>query len=343
MFTPEPMGPIRFLAFSPDGILFVSLPSSSGLYSGNRSGGTIYALPDRDRNGEADEVRPVISGLSDLPHGLAFHNGYLYLAEENRVSRYAYESDGNLGSREVVVDLPPNLPGGDDHVSRTIGFSPSNKMYVSSGSSCNVCEESDRRRAAIMEYNPDGSGGRVFAEGLRNSVGFVFHLVTGEIWAAENGRDYLGDDLPPDEINIVRDGQHYGWPFCYGQRIPDPAFNSPARCATTAGSLHDMQAHSAPLGLRFVDSSQFPENWQGDLLVAYHGSWNRSEPTGYKVVRLAVDGSRIVKEEDVIYGWLLDSGSPVGRPVDLIFGPEDGALYISDDQAGVIYRVTQVR
>ena len=191
-----------------------------------------------------------------------------------------------------------------------------------------------------MEYNPDGSGDRVFAQGLRNSVGFVFHPSTGEIWATENGRDALGDDLPPDEINIVRDGRDYGWPFCYGQRIADTSLNNPGSCDATVASLQDLQAHSAPLGLRFIESSHFPEEWQGDLLVAYHGSWNRSEPTGYKVVRLAVDGNTIVAEEDFISGWLVANGSSVGRPVDLIFGPQDGALYISDDKAGLIYRVT---
>ena len=327
------------MAFSSDGILFISMPSTFGLYSGIRFGGAVYALPDRDRNGVADEVRTVIDGLSNLPHGLAFHDGYLYLAEENRVSRYPYRGDGNVGGREIIVD---GLPTGGGHVSRTIGFSPSNRMYVSIGSICNACEESDQRRASVMEFNPDGSGDRLFAEGLRNSVGFVFHPTTGEIWATENGRDELGDDIPPDEINIVRDGGDYGWPYCYGQRIPDTSLNNPGTCATTGAGLHDIQAHSAPLGLRFIDSPHFPEAWQGDLLVAYHGSWNRSVPTGYKVVRLAVAGDAIVAEEDFIFGWLLAGGSSVGRPVDLIFGPEDGALYISDDKAGVVYRVTKV-
>ena len=274
----------------------------------------------------------------DSPHGLAFYEGYLYLAEHSTISRYQYLGNGEVGGiRQVVADLP----FGRGHLSRTIGFSSSDKLYVSIGSSCNVCEESDQRRATIMEYNPDGSGERVFAEGVRNSVGFVFHPSTEEIWATENGRDNLGNDIPPDEINILRRGQNYGWPYCYGKNIPDPAFNDSSRCTATQETVHDLQAHSAPLGLRFVDSAQFPEEWQGDLLVAYHGSWNRSVPTGYKVVRLAVEGSNIVGEEDFISGWLLDDESSVGRPVDLIFGPEDGALYISDDKAGVIYRVTR--
>ena len=221
-FTPEFIGPLRFMSFSPDGILFVTVPSTAGLYASNKSGGTVYALPDLDRDGQADEARKVITELNNRPHGLAFHDGYLYLAEENAVSRYRYLGDGNVADRELVI---ANLPSGADHVSRTIGFSPSSKMYVSVGSSCNLCQESDSRRAAIVEYNADGTSAGVFAEGLRNAVGFVFHPDTGEIWATENGRDYLGDDLPPDEINIVRAGRNYGWPYCYGNRVPDPQYN----------------------------------------------------------------------------------------------------------------------
>ena len=338
VFTPQPIGPLRFMAFSPDGILMVSMPSRRGLYSGGRVGGTVYALPDRDRNGRADEVIPVIAGLGDLPHGLAFYDGYLYLAEEHSVSRYPYLDGGEVGPREVIVE---NLTSGPGHVSRTVAFGGSNKMYVSIGSSCNVCEERDQRRATIMEFSPDGTGERMFAQGLRNSVGFVFHPVTDEIWATENGRDGLGDDVPPDEVNIIREGRHYGWPFCFGHGVPDPAFDDATRCATATESTYDIQAHSAPLGLRFIDSPMFPAEWHGDLLVAYHGSWNRSEPTGYKVVRMVIDESEIVSVQDFIYGWLLDDGQSAGRPVDLIFDPYDGALYVSDDKAGVIYRVTR--
>ena len=339
LFTPLDTGPLRFMAFSPDGILLVSMPSPGGLYS-RGAGGAVLALPDLDRDGVADEVREVISGLDNLPHGLAFYDGYLYVAGEDRVSRYPYRGNGVVGAGEPVVE---GLPDDGGHVSRTVGFSASNKMYLSIGSSCNACVERDERRASIMEYHPDGSEGRVYAGGLRNSVGFVFHPDSGEIWATENGRDHLGEDLPPDEINIVRSGQDYGWPSCYGDRVPDPFRDDADGCQVTVGSVHDIQAHSAPLGLRFVDSAQLPPEWQGDLLVAYHGSWNRREPTGYKVVRLDVEGDEVRGEEDFISGWLREDGSRLGRPVDLIFGPDDGALYISDDFAGVVYRVTKVR
>lgn len=333
------LGPVRFMAIASDGVLFASMPASTGLYgSGSRTDGKVYALPDLDSNGVVDEVKTVLSGLR-LPHGLAFYGGYLYVAEEGTISRYRYLGNAVVGSREVIV---ADLPQSDDgHVSRTIGFRSSGKMYVSVGSSCNSCEETDDRRAAILEYNPDGSGGRVFARGLRNSVGFVFHPTAGEIWATDNGRDYLGEDLPPDEVNIVLNGGHYGWPYCYGKNVVDPAFSRSDICRTAQASTYNMQAHSAALGLRFITSAQFPAGWQGDLLVAYHGSWNRRVPTGYSVARLDVDNGVIVGEENFISGWLRPDGSKLGRPVDVIFG-SDGALYVSDDKANVIYRISKL-
>jgi len=342
-FTDTNLGPLRFMAFSPDGILFVTKPTNKGLYSNNTQGGEVLAFPDTNNNGFADQTKRVITGLTNRPHGIVFYNGYLYIAEENRVSRYKYLNNGNVGGREHVV----NLPTGNDHVSRTIGFSPRGKMYISVGSSCNVCVEPRRENATILEFNTDGTGQNVFAEGLRNAVGFVFHPITDEIWATENGRDQLGDDLPPDEINIIggpsiNSGQNsvpnFGWPYCYGKNMVDPKHNNPSFCATAVASLWDMQAHSAPLGLRFIEGSQFAQ-WNNDLLVAFHGSWNRSIPTGYKIVRLNVSGNTITAEEDFITGWL-KGRSVSGRPVDVIFN-SDGTLYISDDKIGTIYKVTK--
>lgn len=335
LFTPK-IGPLRFMAFSPDGILFVSMPSSAGLYSGSGvDDGAIFALPDRDHNGTADTVTRVLSGLH-MPHGIAFHGGYLYVAEEGTVSRYPYTDGGTVGTRQVIA----HLPTGGEHISRTIGFSPAGKMYVSVGSSCNDCSPAAAGTGAIWEFNADGSGGRIFAQGIRNAVGFVFHPTTSEIWATENGRDFLGDNLPPDEINIVRDGGHYGWPKCYGAKITDPKYGNSAFCQTTVSSVYDLQAHSAPLGLRFITGSQMPASWQGDLLVARHGSWNRTQPVGYDVIRLDVQGNAVVGEEPFITGWLTASGQKIGRPVDVIVGP-DGAVYISDDKVNAIYRVVK--
>lgn len=337
IFTPK-IGPLRFMAFSPDGILFVSMPSSKGLYADPRpDDGKIFALPDKDNNGIADEIKTVISGLH-IPHGISFYNGYLYIAEEGTISRYSYRNDGNVGTREIIVN---NLPTGGEHVSRTIGFSLSGKMYVSVGSACNNCTTGEEGTATIWEFNSDGSGGRVFAKGLRNAVGFVFHPTTGEIWETDNGRDFLGDDLPPDEINIIRDGKDYGWPYCYGKKVVDPEHNNKTFCPTTEASIHNLQAHSAPLGLRFITSPQF-STWSGDLLVARHGSWNRSQPVGYDIVRLDVEGNTVVGEYPFITGWLTAKNEKLGKPVDVIFGP-DGSLYISDDKANIIYRVTKIK
>jgi len=339
VFTPNGLGPLRMMAVSSDGILFATMSSSKGLYGGSSvSDGIVYAFPDSNSDGIADEARAVISGLY-LPHGLAFYGGFLYVAEESKVSRYPYLGNGSVGSRQVIIS---DLPSVGEHVSRTITFSSAGKLYVSVGSSCNACTESDWHRAAVLEYNSDGTGGRVFAQGLRNSVGIVFNPSDGELWGTDNGRDYLGDNLPPDEINIIRDGKHYGWPKCYGANVVDSSYGGTSSfCTTVQAPAHQIQAHSAALGLRFIQSTHFSDTWQGDLLVAYHGSWNRTEPTGYKVVRLNVENNAIVGEEDFISGWLRPDGSKLGRPVDVIFGL-DGVLYISDDKANVIYRVSKL-
>ncbi len=331
------LGPVRFMAFSPDGILFATVPSVAGLYGGGGTDtGTVLALTDTDRNGSADSVRTVLSGLH-LPHGLAFYGGYLYVAQEGSVLRYSYTNGGVLGQRETIVT---DLPTGGEHLSRTLGFSPSGKMYVSVGSSCNNCSPAAAGTGAIWEFNADGTGKRLFATGIRNAVGFVFQPTTGQMWATENSRDFLGDNLPPDEINIIRDGGGYGWPHCYGANIVDPAYRNAALCQGTVPSVHDLQAHSAPLGLAFISGTQFPSQWQGDLVVARHGSWNRSVPVGYDVVRLDVQGSAVVSEQSLVSGWLTSDRRKLGRPVDVVFGP-DGILYISDDSADMIYRVSK--
>ncbi len=319
------LGAPRFMAVSPSGDLFVSVPSR----------GQVVALPNRDGDGKADRAVVYADGLN-RPHGLAFFGQWLYVAETGAVLRYAYHlGDLTGGKPEVVV---PDLPSGGGHWTRTIAFGPDGKMYVSVGSSCNVCEESDPRRAAILQFNPDGSGGRIFARGIRNAVGITFHPQTGELWATNNGRDWLGDEFPPDTILVVKDGAHYGWPNCNGQRVPDPDFGRPEFCRSTALPALEIQAHSATLGLTFYTGSMFPPDFRGDLFVALHGSWNRSVPTGYKLIRIPMGSGRPGAPQDFATGWL-QGGRAWGRPVDVITG-KDGALYLSDDRAGVIYRIS---
>ncbi|TSC83273.1 MAG: L-sorbosone dehydrogenase [Parcubacteria group bacterium Gr01-1014_19] len=293
---------------------------------------------------EAGKVRRQVDVFKNLkePHGLALdpqHPFNLYIAETNQISRAPLYSDGEM---EKIADLP----SGSGHSTRTLGFGPDNRLYVSIGSSCNVCHESDSRRAKIFSMNPDGSDFREHARGLRNSVFFTWNYVDGRMWATEMGRDLLGDNLPPDEINIIETGKNYGWPNCYGKNIHDDAFDkntyirNPCMEPFEAGSHIDIPAHSAPLGLAFVPEEGWPEEYWYDLLVSYHGSWNRSTPTGYKIVRMKLDAKgNYAGSEDFISGWL--KGSVVsGRPVDLLIQP-GGTLYITDDYAGVIYKLSQ--
>lgn len=315
----------RMMAVGPDG----------GVYVAERGAGRILRLVDGDEDGLLDQLDAVVEGL-DSPSSLAFHqDGSLYVGETRRILRLPTSSDGgDFNEPQVVID---GLPSGG-HNTRTVTFSPDySSLYVSIGSSCNVCEEQDQRRAAIVRYNPDGSGERLYARGLRNAVGITFNPITGELWATNNGRDFLGDDLPPETIYKIQEGADYGWPGCHSGRIIDPDFGSQGSCEGIEQPQVEMQAHSAPLGLEFYSGDQFPAEYQGDLFVAFHGSWNRSQPVGYKVVRIPMDGEVIGLVEDFAVGWLNNEAS-WGRPVDIVTAP-DGSLLISDDAGGKIYRV----
>jgi glucose/arabinose dehydrogenase len=318
----------RMMALSPDGRLFVT----------EMRAGRVTILPDANGDGRTDGHITYASGLDD-PHGIAFHRGYLYVAETGRVIRYRYrEGDTKAPRPNVVV---PDLPTGGGHFTRTISFGPDGKLYVSVGSSCNVCIEKSPLRAAITRYDADGSDRRIVATGLRNSVGLAWNPKTDELWATDNGRDYLGDDLPPEEVNVIREGGFYGWPYAYGDRVPDPDFGdqSPAKVKSSIPPKIKIQAHSAPLGLAFYTGDMFPAEYRGDLFICYHGSWNRSVPTGYKVVRFDIEDGRVVGgQHDFITGWL-QGDEAWGRPVGLLVG-RHGELFITDDSGGRVYRVT---
>lgn len=317
----------RFIAFAPDGVLYVA----------DRGNDRIVALPDSNGDGTADAIH-VFAGDLDNVHSLAFHEGAWYAGVPTGVIRLQ-DTTGD-GTADARVSLIDNYPSGGQHTTRTVAFLPHGRMVVSIGSSCNSCEETDARRAAILVYDgPEATGELLFATGLRNAVGLAVHPVTGELWATENGRDLMGDDLPPDAIYIVRQGVDYGWPYCHSGRIPDPELGFPGACEDAEPPVVEIPAHSAPLGLTFYEDTAFPPEYQGDLFIAYHGSWNRSRPTGYKVVRLPLDGSVPAGPiEDFATGWLRNNNRADGRPVGLAVGP-DGALYVSDDKGGLIYRI----
>lgn len=318
----------RFLQFGPEGDLYVA----------DRLKDRIVALRDADGDGVSDETR-VFAGSVTAPHSLVFREGAWFVGVPTGVLRLEdRDGDGVAETRATVVDGYP-VSG---HRTRTVIFHPDGRMLVSVGSSCNVCLETDARRAAIVAYDgPDGSGERIFARGLRNAVGLAFHPETGELWASNNGRDRLGDDLPPETVYVVREGADYGWPRCHAGTLVDPEFGSEGACLGAPTPVVEMIAHAAPLGIAFYTGTAFPEEYRGDLFVALHGSWNRSVPSGYKVVRVPLaGGAPSGAVEDFVWGWLdPDGGDPSGRPVGLSVGP-DGALYVSDDKGGYVYRVT---
>lgn len=339
--------------------------------------GRVKIMEDKDGDGDFETKNILIENLKS-PHGLAlFVEGettYLYIAETHQVARYAYDDNAGKITEKIGANIA-TLPSDGGHSTRTIAFGPNwrdrdlvkgtfsiggfysnDKMYISVGSSCDVCVENTWKRAAILESDPQGTFTGEFAGGLRNSVFFTFHPETHEIWATDMGRDNLGDDIPPDEVNIVKvagpehkfGARRFGWPFCYGNKVKDETFKPekiertdiPTDCSETDAPVIELPAHSAPLGLAFVTPNEWPSQWKNDLLIAYHGSWNRSEPTGYKIVKFKVDkNGKLSETSDFITGWLSENKKKVyGRPVDLKFG-SDGALYISDDAAGIIYKL----
>lgn len=339
----EDLGKPRVLAVDPAGTLLVSIPAS----------GKVVALPDKNGDGQADETVTVISGLNQ-PHGLAFRCPdagelaetacQLYIAESNQVTVSTYDVGSHrvFDKKNKILDLP----SGGNHFTRTLLFH-NDRLLIAVGSSCNVCRESDWRRAAILSANPDGSDLKIFARGLRNSVFLTTHPVTGGVWATEMGRDWLGDALPPEEINIIEQGKNYGFPTCFGDNIHDTDFDkntyvrNPCQEPTETAPHLTLPAHVAPLGLAFVPAKAWPAEYANHLLAAEHGSWNRSTKDGYKIVRFALDerGKPAARTpENFITGFIATDGKVIGRPVDILF--HNGAAYISDDFAGNIYRLT---
>ena len=319
----------RSLAQSPSGTVFVGT-------GGLRASEVVYAVVDEDGDGKADRRYQVASGLN-RPNGVAFHDGDLYVAEISRVLRYD-DIESRLEAPPAPVVVTADLPDKRHHGWKFIRFGPDGKLYVPVGAPCNICDEGDPF-ASILRLDDDG-GYEVVARGVRNTVGFDWHPGTGELWFTDNGRDMMGDNVPPDELNVLtEDGQHFGYPYCHGQDIADPDFGDQRPCSQLVPPAMDLDPHVAAVGMRFYRGSAFPERYQGQIFIAEHGSWNRSEKIGYRVMVVHVDDDGEATEyEEFATGWLQGEDS-WGRPVD-VMERADGSLLVSDDLRGVIYRIT---
>jgi Glucose/sorbosone dehydrogenases len=318
----------RMLRFTEAGDLLVSLP-----YSGQ------IVLLERDGDGDRqpDGRHDLLSGLN-RPHGMDLHDGWLYVAETNAIGRIRFNAaTGSIaGELERIVT---DLPGGGLHWTRSLRFSPDGWLYIAVGSSCNACKERNLRRAALLRFRPDGSGGELYATGLRNTVGFDWRPGINELYGADNGRDFLGDDFPPCELNRIERGQFYGWPYANGDKFPDPEYGKghEDKIRESVAPVHKFGAHTAPLGITFLRGQNLPVEYRGAALVALHGSWNRTRKQGYEVILLHFGADGKIAERKFITGFELNE-DVIGRPVDVAEGP-DGALYISDDFTGSVYRV----
>jgi len=317
----------RSMALSPKGILYI----------GTRGEGKVYAVVDRDQDGRADEVHTIASGLHS-PNGVAWKDGALYVAEISRVLRFD-GIDGRLADPPRPAVVTDAYPRDEHHGWKFIRFGPDGKLYVPVGAPCNVCDPDNPIYSTITRISPQGGKPEIVARGIRNTVGFDWQPKTGELWFTDNGRDWLGDDAPPDELDRApRAGLHFGFPYCHAGRIADPEFGRKHACSEFVAPAIDLGPHVAALGMRFYTGTMFPPPYRGQIFIAEHGSWNRSEPIGYRVTLVRVEGDRAVSYAPFAEGWL-QRGDAWGRPVDVEV-LADGSLLVSDDEAGAIYRIT---
>lgn len=319
----------RSMAVSPSGIVYV----------GNKDKDKVYAVQDTNGDNKADKKWVIASGLN-MPNGVAFHEGDLYIAEVSRITKLP-GIESKLDNPPSPVVISDDYPTETHHGWKYIAFGPDGKLYVPVGAPCNICESKNEIYASITRLNKDGSGREIFAKGVRNSVGFTWHPETKELWFTDNGRDSMGDNIPSCELNHApKSGLHFGYPYCHEGSVKDPEFGNKRPCSDFSPPADKLGAHVAPLGLKFYQGSMFPESYKNQIFVAEHGSWDRSKKSGHNVSLVRFNNNKVAGHEVFASGWLNDATQKVwGRPVDILV-LKDGSLLISDDQAGVIYRVT---
>ncbi|MEQ1559043.1 MAG: sorbosone dehydrogenase family protein [Methyloglobulus sp.] len=316
----------RSLALGDNGIVFV----------GTGAEGAVYALEDKDKDGFAERRYDIANNLY-MPNGVAYKDGSLYVAEINRIIRFDHldKAIPNLPKPMVVYD---KLPSDKHHGWKYLRFGPDGKLYTAIGAPCNICNP-DKPYASLLRLNRNGSDFEIIATGIRNTVGFDWQPETEALFFTDNGRDLLGDDVPPEELNQwSKVGEHFGYPYCHAGKVSDPEFGKEKPCSEFTAPTWTFKAHIAPLGIRFYRGNQFPSHYKNQLFVAQHGSWNRTKPDGYRIVLVRFKQGKPVSDEVFIDGWLQKDDNTLGRPVDILEMP-DGSLLISDDQTGIIYKV----
>lgn len=318
----------RSMALSPSGTLFV----------GNRNEDKVYAVKDADGDFKADKRWVIAKGLN-MPNGVAFKDGDLYVAEVSRILKFK-DIENNLsnpGAPEVVYD---KYPTETHHGWKYIAFGPDGKLYVPVGAPCNICESEDKVFASITRMNADGTEMEVYASGIRNTVGFTWHPETKALWFTDNGRDMMGDDIPPCEFNTAPTaGLNFGYPYCHGGTIKDPEFGDKRPCSDFVQPVQNLNAHVAPLGIKFYTGSMFPDEYKNQAFIAEHGSWNRTKKSGHLVSLVKLENGNSVGYETFAEGWLNhETQEAWGRPVDVLVLP-DGSMLVSDDKGGMIYRI----
>lgn len=331
---------ITVYADSIDGARSMAMGSNGTLFVGTRNENKVYAIQDRDQDFKADKVM-VLDSL-EVPNGIAYRNGSLYVAEVSRLLRYD-DIENQLDSVPEPKVVYDDFPTEFHHGWKYIAFGPDDKLYVPVGAPCNICDSTvaDQRYASITRMDPDGSNREIYAHGVRNTVGFTWHPETKEMWFTDNGRDMMGDDVPPCELNhITEAGQHFGYPFCHGGDVKDPEFGDQRPCEDFVAPVQQLGAHVAPLAVKFYRGKMFPENYKGYAFIAEHGSWNRTKKVGYRISLVQLEDNKAVAYKTFLDGWLdEESQERFGRPVDMLF-LEDGSMLISDDFGDAIYRVS---
>ncbi|WP_292966714.1 PQQ-dependent sugar dehydrogenase [Nitrosomonas sp.] len=312
----------------------MALGDQGTVFVGSKAAGNVYAITEKEGSRQVH----IIASKLKMPTGVAFHDGALFVSSVNKILRFDHIEvtlDQPAPARIITADYPKETY----HAERFMAFGPDGRLYVSIGSSCNACEDNSDHFALISRIQPDGTGYEIFAKGVRNSEGFDWHPITKELWFTDISREWMGDNLPPDELNHASgSGLHFGYPYCYGKEVSDPKLGAKRDCNKFTPPAIELNPHVAPMGIRFYNGTMFPTEYHNSIFIAEHGSWNRSRKVGYQIERVQLNANKIIKKETFAEGWLQENQA-WGRPVDILV-MSDGALLVSDDMAGVIYRIS---